>query len=70
MCIYEAKIKNRWFIFSPFTCMYIYLCIHLLLQTVMQHVSENTHDKYMDGMIFSLMWVYVGSTSHDTVIVV
>jgi hypothetical protein len=32
----------------------------------------NAQYKYMDRMIFSLtgMWVYVGSTSQDTVIVV
>jgi hypothetical protein len=69
MCIYVAKIKNRWFIFSHLhVCIFIYVYIFCCKQLC--DMLGNAQDKYIDVMIFSLMWVYVGSTSHDTVIVV
>ena len=53
--------------------MYVYLSMYTsFVVNSYATMSENAQYKYMDRMIFSLtgMWVYVGSTSQDTVIVV
>jgi hypothetical protein len=68
MCIYEKKkIDSLFFPIYVYISMYTSFVVNSYATCV-----RNAQYTYMDRIIFSLtgMWVYVGSTSQDTVIVV